>query len=149
VILTIGIPGSGKSTWANAQEATVLSSDAIRLMLSGDEANQTIHGKVFGTMRYLLRQRLELGQPVTIVDATNLRRRDRKPFVALAKKFGAELEAVVFDTPVAEAKARNRKRARQVPDEVIEALAGRLQFPTEAEGFRRIRTISASPKAKD
>jgi predicted kinase len=138
VILLVGLPGSGKSTWARAQGYQVLSSDEMRLKLSGDETNQTIHGKVFGAMRYLLRLRLQLGQEVTVIDATNLRRRDRKPFLKIAQQYGAEAEAVWFDVPVEVAEARNRKRARVVPEGVIAMLAQRLQAPTEAEGFARI-----------
>ena len=47
----------------------------MRLLLSGDETNQAIHGKVFGAIRHLLRTRLEIGSTPTIIDATNLRRR--------------------------------------------------------------------------
>ena len=83
MILLIGIPGSGKSTWAKAQGCTVLSSDETRFVLSGDETNQNIHGKVFGAMRHLLRTRLGIGSSPTILDATNLRRRDRKNWLRL------------------------------------------------------------------
>lgn len=143
VILLVGLPGSGKSTWARQQGQEVISSDEMRLKLSGDETNQTIHGKVFGAMRYLLRLRLQLGQAVTVIDATNLRRKDRKPFLKLAQAYGAELEAVWFDVPAAVAEARNRSRARVVPEGVIPLLAGRLQPPTEAEGFARIVRINS------
>lgn len=143
VILLVGLPGSGKSTWARQQGQEVISSDEMRLKLSGDETNQTIHGKVFGAMRYLLRLRLQLGQAVTVIDATNLRRKDRKPFLKLAQAYGAEAEAVWFDVPVAVAEERNRARARVVPEGVIPLLAARLQPPTEAEGFARIVRINS------
>jgi len=141
IILLVGLPGSGKSTWARRQGHTVLSSDEMRLLLSGDEANQNIHQKVFGALRYLLRLRLQAGLAVTVIDATNLRRIDRKPFLRLAKQYGAETEAVWFDVPVEVAEARNKSRARVVPEGVIAILAGRLQEPTEAEGFTRIVRI--------
>jgi len=138
----VGLPGSGKSTWATAQGATVLSSDEMRLVLSGDKENQNIHGKVFGAMRHLLKARLEIGAGPTIIDATNLRRRDRKAWIRLAQKHGAAVEAVHFDIPLEVALERNRGRSRVVPDEVIRWMAGRLQAPTIEEGFTSVATIS-------
>lgn len=115
----------------------------MRLLLSGDETNQNIHGKVFAAMRYLLRSRLEIGSSPTIVDATNLRRRDRKQWLRLIAKYGAVSEAVHFDVPLKLALKRNGNRPRVVPSEVIEQMFNGLQPPTESEGFFRITTISA------
>jgi predicted kinase len=141
VIVLVGLPGSGKSTWAAAQRETVLSSDAIRLLLSGDENNQSIHDRVFATMRFLLRQRLELGARVTILDATHLACAWRKPWLKLAERYGAAVEAVYFATPLEECLQRNRARTRVVPDAVIREMAAKLQVPSKAEGFVRVRTI--------
>ncbi len=115
----------------------------MRLLLSGDETNQTIHGKVFGAIRHLLRTRLEIGSTPTIIDATNLRRRDRKPWLRLIAKYGALGEAVHFDVPVDLALKRNRERSRIVPEEVIHEMFLRLQPPAFEEGFAKITTISA------
>ncbi len=121
----------------------VLSSDAMRLLLCGDETNQSIHGRVFSAMRYLLKHRLELGASPTIIDATNLRRRERRPWLQLALRYNARAEAVFFDVPTATALARNAGRSRVVPPAAIERLAGRLQAPTREEGFARVISISA------
>src|SRR5580658_7695345 len=107
IYLTVGLPGSGKSTYLAALSANPISSDAIRLQLADDETDQTIHARVFATVRYLVRQRLELGRPVTYVDATNLTRRDRRPFINLARELGADIESLYFDVPLAVCKARN------------------------------------------
>lgn len=142
VIVLVGLPASGKSTWAEAQGITVLSSDAVRALLSDDETNQQIHDEVFATMRYLLRKRLRLRAPATVVDATNLLPVHRKPWIKLAKSLGAEVEAVYFDTPVEECQRRNASRARVVPAEVIAAMAARMQPPIKAEGFSRVTTVA-------
>ena len=148
VLVLVGLPGSGKSTWAAAQPITALSSDAIRQLLADDVTNQQIHHEVFRTLRFLLRRRLELGTPATIVDATNLLPLHRKPFIKLAHSLGAHAEAVYFDTPLEECLRRNATRSRAVPPEVITAMAAKLRPPTLAEGFTKIHHIPFSPLAR-
>jgi len=143
VIVLIGIPGSGKSTWAKTQNCQVLSSDEFRRLLSGDETNQNIHHQVFAAMRHMLRARMEIGQPATILDATNLRWSDRRPWLQVAKKFDARAEAVFFNVPLALALERNRLRERQVPEDVIRQMHKLMQVPTMAEGFDDVKTISS------
>lgn len=141
--MLIGIPGSGKSTWAKTQNCQVLSSDEFRRLLSGDETNQNIHHQVFAAMRHMLRARMEIGQPATILDATNLRWSDRRPWLQVAKKFDARAEAVFFNVPLALALERNRLRERQVPEDVIRQMHKLMQVPTMAEGFDDVKTISS------
>jgi predicted kinase len=139
IVLLIGLPGSGKSTFA--KNLPVLSSDAIRLLLADDETDQTIHARVFATLRYLLVQRLEIHRPVTCIDATHLTRAERKPYVDIARERGIEIEAVFFDVPFEVCQARNRTRPRQVPDQILRKMSEKLQPPTKDEGFSSIRIL--------
>jgi len=132
------LPGSGKSTWLERLGVTALSSDWTRALLIDDPTNQTIHGRVFGTLRYLLRQRLELSRPVTYIDATNLTRKERRPYIKKADLYDAEVEAVFFDTPIEVCMERNAARHRIVPEEAIREMARKLRPPTFDEGFNRI-----------
>lgn len=141
IVLLVGLPGSGKSTWVARQGAVALSSDTIREWLADDATDQTIHARVFATLRYLLRQRLAIGRPVTYIDATHLTPAERRPYQRIAEWYGCELEAVFFDVPVEVCIERNRARGRVVPEEVIRAMAEKMSMPTAAEGFSRVRVV--------
>lgn len=143
LVVLVGLPGSGKSTWAARQGAAVISSDHLRYILSDDETNQAIHRTVFGLMRLLVRIRIELCRPVTYIDATHLTRRERRPWIKMAELYDCDVDAVFFDVPLEICKQRNAARGRVVPEEALQAMAQRLVPPAVEEGFRRVITVSA------
>ena len=141
IILAVGLPGSGKSTYFQKRHIQPLSSDTLRSWLLDDETDQSQQYRVFLTLRYLLELRLKLGQKKSFVDATNLTRKERRRYFDLAKRYGGEVHAIYFETPLATCMRRNRRRQRRVPDEVIERMARKLAPPTLEEGFTKITIV--------
>jgi predicted kinase len=141
VVLTIGLPGSGKTTWYKRRGVAPLSSDMLRSILFDDITDQRYQGLVFSTLRSLLRARLIAKMPWNYVDATNLSPHERRQWIKMAKSFGYEVQAVFFDVPLAVCLERNAKRDRQVSDEVMHKMAERLRPPAFKEGFDKITVV--------
>jgi len=141
VVLTIGLPGSGKSTWYKRRGITPLSSDLLRTILFDNITEQRYQHLVFSTLRSLLRARLIAKMPWNYVDATNLSPHERKQWIKMSKGFGYEVQAVFFDVPVEVCLERNRKRERVVPEDIMRRMAGKLKPPTFTEGFSKIVVV--------
>ena len=113
----------------------------MRALLADDPADQTIHHRVFSTLRHLLRQRIAIGRPVTYIDATHLTPRERRPYIEIARRYGCRVEALFFRVALDVCKRRNRNRDRVVPDDVLDRMARKLVPPSRSEGFNRIHVV--------
>jgi predicted kinase len=141
VVLTIGLPGSGKTTWFKRRGVTPLSSDLLRTILFDDITEQRWQGLVFSTLRSLLRARLIAKMPWNYVDATNLSPHERRQWIKMAKSFGYEVQAVFFDVPLEVCLERNQRRERTVSEDVMRKMAERLRPPDFKEGFSKITVV--------
>src|SRR6202020_2628348 len=141
VVLTIGLPGSGKTTWYKRRGVTPLSSDLLRTLLFDDITEQRYQGLVFSTLRSLLRARLIAKMPWNYVDATNLSAHERRQWIKMAKSFGYEAQAVFFDVPLEVCMERNSRRERTVSDDIMRKMAERLRPPSFKEGFSKITMV--------
>jgi predicted kinase len=135
LVVMIGIPGSGKSTYASLRQLPTVSTDALRLLLFDDVAEQRFQDHVFSVLRHVIRARLDAGVPQTFVDATNLSPHERKPLIDLAQQYRYAVCALFFDTPVEVCLKRNRERGRLVPEDVLLRMAGKLRPPQLSEGL--------------
>jgi protein phosphatase len=121
VVLLIGPAGAGKTTFARRHFAgdEILSSDAFRGLVSGDEANQAATRRAFALLHRTLARRSAAGV-LSVVDATNLERHARIALVRRAREAGLPTVAIILDVPLPTALARNRLRlGRRVADEVV------------------------------
>jgi len=146
VILAIGLPGSGKSSWFKRHQITPLSSDLLRALLFDDPTEQRFQDLIFSNLRSMLKARLIARRPMNYVDATNLTPHERHGWIKLAKDYGYEVQAVFFDVPVEACLERNRKRERVVPEDVMRRMAGKLKAPTFEEGFSKITVVRVKAK---
>ena len=144
IVVLVGLPGSGKSTYLEVMGVRGLSSDGIRKLLADDETDQTIHVRVFETLRYLLGQRLAIGRAATYIDATNLTPEERRPYLEMGRAWGCDVEAVFFDVPLAICLERNGRRVRVVPGEAVAKMAVKLVPPSVGEGFARVTVVTGA-----
>jgi predicted kinase len=141
VVLAIGLPGSGKSSWFKRHNIIPLSSDLVRGLLFDDATEQRFQDLVFSSLRSLLRARLLAGRPMNFIDATNLSPKERHSWIKMAQDFGYEAHAVFFDVPTEVCMERNRKRLRNVPDDVMVRMAQKLRPPKFEEGFAKVIVV--------
>jgi predicted kinase len=146
VVLAIGLPGSGKSSWFKRHNITPLSSDLLRALLFDDPTEQRFQDLIFSNLRSMLKARLIARRPMNYVDATNLSPHERNGWIKLAKDYGYEVQAVFFDVPVEVCLARNQRRDRKVPEDAMRRMAGKLKQPTFEEGFSKITVVKVKQK---
>lgn len=142
-IMLIGLPGSGKSTWASSlEDAVIISSDAVRKEILGDENDQTANDTVFDTVHKRIRKELCEGTHQTVVfDATNINKKRRIAFLSSISKISCTKKAVLFAVPVEQCIENDSRRDRTVGEKVI--LKMRMQFcpPHISEGFDSVEVV--------
>ena len=146
VILAIGLPGSGKSSWFKRHNITPLSSDMLRQLLFDDPTEQRFQDLIFSNLRSMLKARLIARRPLNYVDATNLTPHERQSWIKLAQDYGYEVQAVFFDVPLEVCLERNHKRERTVADDVMRRMSAKLKAPTFEEGFSKITVVRVKRK---
>jgi predicted kinase len=149
VILAIGLPGSGKSSWFKRHNITPLSSDMLRMLLFDDAQEQRFQDLIFSNLRSMLKARLVARRPLNYVDATNLTPHERHTWIKLAKDYGYEVQAVFFDVPVEVCLERNQRRDRVVDEDVLRRMAAKLKPPTFEEGFSKVTVVRVKKKENE
>ena len=148
LIMLIGIPGSGKTTYSKGlseeYNANVISSDVVRQTYVGIDEKE-----VFPTVYRLCIEELKNNRNV-ILDATHITPKVRKRSFDSLDRYEVEYEkiAVYVDTPVevcikrVEIRNKNPKELF-LPLEVIESYGKNIIPPSQEEGFNEIRIIKS------
>jgi predicted kinase len=133
LVILVGLPGSGKSTFAAERfpSHTVVSRDRL-------PAPQRSAARQLA----LVAEALGRGESV-VLDNTSPAVADRAPLVALGRRLGARVVACFFVPDVAGCRRRNaaRQGTARVPDVAIFVAAKRLARPTHAEGFHEVEEV--------
>ncbi|HEX7173340.1 MAG TPA: AAA family ATPase [Candidatus Limnocylindria bacterium] len=116
LILLIGVAASGKSTFAARHfvPTEVLSSDAMRALITDNPHAQGASDDAFDLLHRLLAMRLRRGRR-TVVDATNVEGWARGELLAVARRHQRPVVAIVLDLPLEVAMERNLARPEPRP----------------------------------
>jgi predicted kinase len=127
LILFIGIPGAGKSSFYKARFYRT----HLRLNL---DMLRTRHRE-----QLLYAACLESKTPV-VIDNTNLTKARRARYITPAREAGYEVHGYFFESRVADAKVRNalREGDERLPDGAIHGASGQLELPSMDEGFDKL-----------
>lgn len=134
LIVLVGLPGAGKSTYFRDHFAATHAHVSKDLMPNARRRDDRQERDIEAA--------LAAGKSV-VVDNTHPTAESRAPLVALARRHGARIVAIYFETDVRTAIMRNRQREgkARVPDVAIFATKKKLVAPALEEGFDEVRVI--------
>jgi protein phosphatase len=120
LIVLVGPSGSGKSTFAQQhfKPTQIVSSDACRAIVADDEADQAATTAAFAVLHCIVEQRLRAGR-ITVVDATNVQAKARRPLLELAARYHRPCMAILFELPPQVCKECNRQRQDRVVGDFV------------------------------
>lgn len=123
--LTVGLPRSGKSTWARDQAAPIVNPDSVRLALYNRAFIPECEGFVWAITYVMARALLWAGHDDVIVDATNITEKRRESWRTRFSDCNIVLEK--FDTSKEECVERARRDGREYLIPVIEKMAKEMR----------------------
>jgi protein phosphatase len=148
LVVLVGASGSGKSTFAarHFDPSEVVSSDAFRAAVSGDEGDQSASDAAFELLHAAVAERIA-ARRLTVVDATNVKPASRVPLLDLAGRCRVPAVAIVLDLRERLCLERNEERperdlSRYVVRAQVRALRRSLRG-LDGEGFARVHILGS------
>ena len=135
LIVFVGLPGAGKTTYFRAHFAATHVHVSKDLMPNARRRDDRLLRDIEAA--------LAAGKSV-VVDNTNPSPDVRKPLIELGRRHGARIIAIYFEADVRTAIMRNRQREgrARVPDVAIFATKKKLVAPSIGEGFDQVQVIA-------
>ena len=149
LVLLIGPSGAGKSTFASRhfRPTEIISSDRCRALIVDDESDQSVSGEAFSILRHIARERLRRSR-LTVIDATSLQYRSRRPLLRMARSVRVPTVAIVFNLGRDTYFANNLARLdRQIPAAAIEKQLAEFETAharLAREGYANIYELDAT-----
>lgn len=143
--LLCGPPASGKSSFRRYWwRGMVISPDELRLQIAGAPFDPRFEPVIWTRVRQQVRRRLRSDDAI-LLDATNIRRADRRRWLSVARAAGQPAFAVVCWDPAVvppeELLRRNAGRPHPVPAQQVLKKAAAWQPPMPDEGFAGVWTV--------
>ena len=99
LIMTVGLPRSGKSTWAKKQMLPIVNPDSIRLAMHGQRFCAKAEPFVWATAFIMTEALFNAGHDIIILDATNTNEERRKEWYQRFPEDEHDIILQKFDTP--------------------------------------------------
>lgn len=126
LVATVGLPLSGKSTWAKSQAWPIVNPDAVRLAVHGERFIDRAEPFVWATVKAMVRALFLAGHKIVILDACNTTKRRRDDWIS--REWDTFFKVIDTSREVCE------KRAEQKEDEIILLVIKRMAEQYEPLG---------------
>ncbi len=129
LILTMGLPRSGKSSWALSTGLPIVNRDAIRLALHGQPFILEAEDMVTVIETYMVKSLFLSGHTKVIIDATHLKEKYRKRW----ERGPWNVELKKFDTPKSICIERAKADGREDLIPIIQRISENIEWDNRNE----------------